>query len=116
MPKKKPGMTPEEQSERFKADAQKLIDTGELTPIAADAALDELVRRARDLPNGNGTNKICRQKWPISASFLQLLLLLPIPEQINSGGVGGHVASIPVRLILVERLDLAGVLRVSDHV
>lgn len=46
MPKKKPGMTPEEQSERFKADAQTLIDAGELSPTDADAALDRLVRKA----------------------------------------------------------------------
>jgi len=45
MPKKKPGMTPEEQSERFKADAQKLIDAGELSFAEADAALDALVRK-----------------------------------------------------------------------
>jgi hypothetical protein len=45
MPKKKPGMTPEEQSERFKADAQRLIDAGELNPIDADKALEGLVRR-----------------------------------------------------------------------
>ena len=45
MPKKKPGMTPEEQSLRFKADAQRLIDAGELNPTDAEAALDGLVRR-----------------------------------------------------------------------
>ncbi len=43
MPKKKPGMTPEEQSERFKADAQKLINDGELNPIEADTLLEQLV-------------------------------------------------------------------------
>jgi hypothetical protein len=46
MPKKKPGMTPEEQSEAFKREAQRLIDAGELSPTDADAALDGLVRRA----------------------------------------------------------------------
>lgn len=45
MPKKKPGMTPEEQSERFKADAQKLVDAGELNPIDADRVLDRLIRK-----------------------------------------------------------------------
>jgi hypothetical protein len=44
MPKKKPGMTPEEQSEAFKREAQRLIDAGELSPTEADAALDRLVR------------------------------------------------------------------------
>ena len=47
MPKKKAGMTPEEQSQRFKADAQRLIDAGELNPTDADAALDKLVRKAK---------------------------------------------------------------------
>jgi len=46
MPKKKPGMTPEEQSEAFRREAQRLIDAGELNPTDADAALDGLVRRA----------------------------------------------------------------------
>jgi hypothetical protein len=45
MPKKKPGMTPEEQSEAFKREAQRLIDAGELNPTAAEAAVDRLVRQ-----------------------------------------------------------------------
>lgn len=49
MPKKKPGMTPEEQSKRFKTDAQRLIDAGELNPTDADKPLDSLVRKARAL-------------------------------------------------------------------
>lgn len=49
MPKQKRKETPEEQSARFKAEAQKLVDAGELSPTAADAALDRLIRRrARD--------------------------------------------------------------------
>ena len=44
MPKKKPGMTPEEQSERFKRDAQRLIDAGELNPTEADEMVDSLTR------------------------------------------------------------------------
>ena len=44
MPQKKPGMTPDEQSERFKADAQKLIDAGELNPPVADDAIDAMIR------------------------------------------------------------------------
>jgi len=47
MPKKKPGMTPEEQSQKFKDVAQKLIDAGELNPIDADKAVDRVVRKAR---------------------------------------------------------------------
>jgi hypothetical protein len=47
MPKKKSPETPEEQSERFKREAQRLIDAGELNPTEANAALDGLVKRAR---------------------------------------------------------------------
>ena len=43
MPKQKRKETPAEQSARFKAEAQKLIDAGELNPIEADEALDKLV-------------------------------------------------------------------------
>jgi hypothetical protein len=46
MPKRKAELTPEEQSERFRREAQKLIDAGELSPTDADAALDRLVRKA----------------------------------------------------------------------
>jgi len=46
MPKKKPGMTPEEQSDAFKREAQRMIDAGELSPTEADAALDRAVRGA----------------------------------------------------------------------
>lgn len=44
MPKKKPGMTPEEQSEAFKREVQKLIDAGELNLTEADRVLDSFVR------------------------------------------------------------------------
>ena len=47
MPKKKNPETPEEQSERFRREAQKLIDAGELSPTEAENALDKLVRRAK---------------------------------------------------------------------
>lgn len=46
MPKKKPGMTPEEQSEAFKREAERLINAGELNPTEADQVLDALVRKA----------------------------------------------------------------------
>ena len=55
MPKKKPGMTPDQQSERFKADAQNLIDAGELNPTEADAALDRLVTKAAHNKNKHTT-------------------------------------------------------------
>ena len=43
MPKKKRQESQAEQSARFKRDAQKLIDAGELNPIEAEVALDRLV-------------------------------------------------------------------------
>jgi hypothetical protein len=46
MPKRKETLSPEEQSRRFKTDAQRLIDAGELSPTDADAAMDRLVRTA----------------------------------------------------------------------
>lgn len=47
MPKKKPGMTPEEQSQKFKDAAQKLIDAGELNPTDAERAMDRVIDKAR---------------------------------------------------------------------
>lgn len=46
MPKKKLGMTAEEQSEVFKREVQRRIDAGELNPTEADKVMDRLVRRA----------------------------------------------------------------------
>lgn len=43
MPKKKPGMTPEQQSEAFRKVVRELVAAGELNPTEADAALDRLV-------------------------------------------------------------------------
>ena len=43
MPKKLKHETQAEQSARFKRDAQKLIDAGELNPTEAAAALERLV-------------------------------------------------------------------------
>lgn len=45
MPKKKPGMTPEEQSEAFKREVQRRIDAGELNPIEADVVFKRLVNK-----------------------------------------------------------------------
>lgn len=45
MPQKKNVETTEEQSARFRAEVQKLIDAGELSPTDAEAALDRLVRK-----------------------------------------------------------------------
>lgn len=46
MPKKLHKETPEEQSARFKAEVERLIAAGELSPEAAEEALDKLVRTA----------------------------------------------------------------------
>jgi hypothetical protein len=48
MPKKKHQETQAEQSARFKRDAQRLIDAGELNPTEAAAAVDALVKRSRN--------------------------------------------------------------------
>jgi hypothetical protein len=48
MPKKKNGMTPEEQSKRFREAVRAAIAAGELNPTEADEALDHLVSRSRE--------------------------------------------------------------------
>ena len=50
MPKKKPGLTPEEQKRKFIDEAERLIAAGELNPTEADAALDGLVRKSGRKP------------------------------------------------------------------
>lgn len=45
MPKKKQTEPPEVQSERFKREAQKLIDAGELNPIEADEVIERVLRK-----------------------------------------------------------------------
>jgi len=47
MPKKKNPETPEEQSKRFKAEVERLINAGELNPTEADAAFDRLLTKER---------------------------------------------------------------------
>ena len=44
MPKKLKTESAKEQSERFKAEVERLIAAGELSPTEADAALDRLTR------------------------------------------------------------------------
>lgn len=44
MPKKLKSETQKEQSERFRAEAERLIAAGELSPTEADDALDKLVQ------------------------------------------------------------------------
>ena len=45
MPKKKSKETQEEQSARFRAEVERLIAAGELSPTEADNALDALILR-----------------------------------------------------------------------
>jgi hypothetical protein len=45
MPKKSKPETPEDQSERFRREAQKLIDAGELDPERGGEALDRVLNR-----------------------------------------------------------------------
>ena len=48
MPKKLNPETPEEQSNRFREEAERLIKSGELDPDAGEAATDALVRKSRN--------------------------------------------------------------------
>lgn len=54
MPKKKPGMTPEEQSEAFRAKVRELIDAGELSPTEADERFERVAKAATKSPKGAG--------------------------------------------------------------
>lgn len=45
VPKKGKRETPEEQSARFSAEVERLIEVGELSPTEADEALDDLVTK-----------------------------------------------------------------------
>ena len=46
MPSKKQHESNAKQAARFRSEAQKLIDAGELNPIEGEEALDKLVRKA----------------------------------------------------------------------
>jgi hypothetical protein len=46
MPKAKNKLSPQEQRKRFEAEVRARVKDGSLSPIDADAALDNLVRRA----------------------------------------------------------------------
>jgi hypothetical protein len=48
MPKKQRSETPEQQSARFRAEVERMIAVGELSPTDAEKALDRLVRRAKE--------------------------------------------------------------------
>ncbi len=47
MPKKKNPETPEEQAERFRRESERLVQAGELDPIAGERALDRLTRKTK---------------------------------------------------------------------
>ena len=46
MPKKKQNETPAEQSARFRAEVERMIAAGELSPTEADEALDRIIRKS----------------------------------------------------------------------
>lgn len=47
MPKKKPGMTSEEQSQQFRDAVQRMTDAGELSPTEADAAMERVMAKVK---------------------------------------------------------------------
>ena len=47
MAKKNPGMTPEEQVEKFHEKVRELIDAGDINPTEADEAFERLARSLR---------------------------------------------------------------------
>ena len=53
MPKKKNPESQAEQSERFRAEVEKLIAAGELSPTEADGALDRLVMSQAKAPTAD---------------------------------------------------------------
>lgn len=55
MPKKQNAESQNEQSERFKREAQKLIDAGELNPTDADSAMERILARGRTRGPAGGT-------------------------------------------------------------
>ena len=54
MPKKKSPQTAEEQAERFRREAQKLVDAGLLSPTEGETALDAFVRSGAGGRNAKG--------------------------------------------------------------
>ena len=57
MPKKKHPETPEEQAERFRREAQKLVDAGLLSPTEGETALDAFVRSGAGAKSGTTRSK-----------------------------------------------------------
>ena len=52
MPKKKPGMSPEEQSQAFRDAVKRMIDAGELSPTEAEAAMEKAMRGVKVAKGG----------------------------------------------------------------
>ena len=52
MPKKQNPLTPEEQRARFEEEIRKRKADGDFDPDAADEALDALVKKSRNKPDG----------------------------------------------------------------
>lgn len=52
MPKKKPGMTPEQQKAAFEAEVERLVRAGELDRVEANTRLDQMVRKAKPRASG----------------------------------------------------------------
>ena len=52
MPKKKRKDSQVDQSARFRAEVERMIEAGELSPTEADKALDRLVTSQRDSSSG----------------------------------------------------------------
>lgn len=50
MPKKKHKETPEEQSARFRAEVERLVAAGELSPTEAEVHFEAVVRKAATSP------------------------------------------------------------------
>lgn len=51
MPKRKNNETPEQQSARFRAEVERMIAAGELSPTDADAALERLITAQKAAPS-----------------------------------------------------------------
>lgn len=51
MPKKQNAESQKDQSERFKREAQNLIDVGELSPTEADKQMDRMLRQKATKPS-----------------------------------------------------------------
>lgn len=56
MPKKSKPETPEEQGERFRREAQKLVDAGELNPTEGEEALERVLGKPFSVSKADNRN------------------------------------------------------------